>query len=245
MPKVQSLFHTHPLYKEARARLAQRLEDIKRDFPTRLDWTQDRTPIEQETQPAAIPRPPLTGEPPQQTTSPSLITACLTLPDTASLPDELAAIYDRLDESGLFLGVVAGSQTLHELRTSLLEAELALTGGASPRVSPFPEPDALGRLLVQSGFALPVVDIERIVLAYPDLPALMRDLRQNGAANTLSERSRRFAPRHLFEKAQDLYAARFPAPDGGIAVTAELVFLHGWKEHNPLRGQSCPRETSS
>jgi len=40
---------------------------------------------------------------------------------------------------GLMIGAMLGGQTLHELRATLAEAEIALTGGLSPRVLPMGE----------------------------------------------------------------------------------------------------------
>ncbi len=250
----------HPLFPEAQARLDERLEDVRKTFSNILDWefasTLSSLPpggggsknlgLQSKSivftgggvSPSALsctaplPNPPRKGEgtPSPQPSHCDLITACLTLQTADDLRQELAAIYASLEQGGLFHGVLAGGQTLYELRTCLMEAEVALSGGASPRVHPLPDPETTGNYLVAAGFALPVVDQERVTLTYPDLFALMQDLRRYGFSNTLQARLRRFAPRDLFTRAQDIYAARFPAPDGGIAVTVDLIFLHGWKE---------------
>lgn len=161
----------------------------------------------------------------------SLILSCLEHQNSNDLFEEFRSILGKLDHGGLFLGVLAGGRTLNELRTCLMEAEIALTGGAHPRVAPMLEPEDLARLMQDLGFSLPVVDVERLTLCYPDLYALMHDLRHNGWANALHARSHSFAPRSLFCRANEIYAARFPSPKGGgLAVTVDLVFLHGWRE---------------
>ena len=50
----------------------------------------------------------------------------------------------------------------------LTEAELECEGGAGPRVSPFAEVRDAGSLLQRAGFALPVVDVDRITVSYAD-----------------------------------------------------------------------------
>jgi hypothetical protein len=197
----------HALYEEASRRLQARLALIKRDFAQRYEW--ENTP---------------------PSTPPDLITSCLTLQFSLHLEDELRRIYDSLAQGGAFLAVLAGGQTLYELRTSLVEAEVALTGGASPRALPMLKLRTLARDLLEAGFALPVVDGERIVLAYDDLYSLMYDLRDHGCTNAFRDRSRTFTRRALFEKATVYYADHFPAEGGGITATVDLVFLHGWKE---------------
>jgi len=217
---VRLVARAHPLASEAQARLNERLEDVKRAFPDRMEWQPKGTPAQTDA-PCDLAAPPANA---------ALITTCLTMQNANDLQGELAAIHATLAQGGLFLGVLLGGQSLHELRLCLMEAEIKLTGGAAPRVHPLPDMETISRLLTAVGFALPVVDHERVTLSYPDLYALMRDLRAQGCANALNERSRRFPPRALFNATQEIYAARFPALHGGLAVTADLVFLHGWKE---------------
>ena len=58
-----------------------------------------------------------------------------------------------LEPDGLLLCTFLGGQTLHELRSSLAEAEAAITGGLSPRIAPMGEIRDLGGLLQRAGFA--------------------------------------------------------------------------------------------
>src|SRR5580700_2658944 len=105
-----------------------------------------------------------------------------------------------------------GGGTLVELRTALFEAELAEDGGVSPRVSPTAELGDAAGLLQRAGFAMPVADSETITVTYPDLPALMRDLRGMGETNALAAR-RRFLSRKTLARAGAIYTERFA--DGG------------------------------
>lgn len=148
-----------------------------------------------------------------------------------------------LRPDGLLLCVAFGGQTLSELRTALAEAEVALTGGLSPRILPMGEIRDLGALLQRAGFALPVADNLTQVVTYGGLPALLRDLRAMGETNALSERDRRFPPKRLFEEASRVYSSTFPAEAGRIRATFELVFLTGWapaeSQPKPLRPGSA------
>lgn len=148
-----------------------------------------------------------------------------------------------LAADGLFLGAAFGGETLAELRTALAEAEIAETGGLSPRVAPMAELRQVGALLQRAGLALPVADAQRTVVSYPDLFALMRDLRAMGETNALIDRHRKPARRSLFARAAALYADRFPAEDGRIRATFEFIYLAGWAPHDsqqkPLRPGSA------
>lgn len=144
-----------------------------------------------------------------------------------------------LQPDGLFLGVLFGGRSLHELRAALAEAEVALSGGLSPRVVPMGEIRDLGALLQRAGFALPVADAVSLAVTYPSVFELMRDLRAMGEANALAERLRRPARRALFGLAADLYARTHAGPDGRIPATVEMIYLTGWApaqtQPRPLR----------
>ena len=150
-----------------------------------------------------------------------------------------------LRPDGLFLGVLFGGQTLAELRACLAEAEVSVTGGLSPRVLPMAEIRDLGGLLQRAGFALPVADSAIRTVTYPDAGRLMADLRAMGEANALAERLRRPTGRRVFTQTSARYAAGFPAPEGRIRATFEMIFLTGWapadSQPKPLRPGSAAR----
>ena len=148
-----------------------------------------------------------------------------------------------LRPDGLFLGVLPGGRSLHELRASLAEAEVRITGGLSPRVLPMGEIRDLGALLQRAGFALPVADGFTQTATYPTLQALMGDLRAMGEVNALAARLKRFTARQVFSQAAEIYAEGYGGPDGRIPATFELICLTGWAPHGsqqaPLRPGSA------
>ena len=150
-----------------------------------------------------------------------------------------------LRPDGLFLGVLYGGQTLAELRACLAEAEASVTGGLSPRVLPMAEIRDLGGLLQRAGFALPVADSATRNVTYAEMGRLMADLRAMGEANALAGRLRRPTGRQVFSQAAARYASGFPAPEGRVRATFEMVFLTGWapddSQPKPLRPGSATR----
>ena len=160
-----------------------------------------------------------------------LAVSLLTLHEVNDLPGLLFQIRMALKPDGLFLGAMAGGGTLQELRQSLLQAEMELTGGASPRVNPFADMRDMGSLLQRAGFALPVTDVEAVTVRYDSMFELMRDLRAMGAGNALAERSRKPATRQLFMRAAEIYRDRFSDPDGRIRSTFNIVWMSGWAPH--------------
>lgn len=169
--------------------------------------------------------------PPFANQSVDLVVSALSLQWVNDLPGTLIQIRRALRPDGLFLACLPGGDTLFELRDSLLRAEIEVTGGASPRVIPFAGTRDLGALLQRAGFALPVADQDTLTVRYDTMFDLVRDLRDMGATNVLTDRSRRPAARELFYRAAEIYAREHADDDGRIRATFQFVSLSGWAPH--------------
>jgi SAM-dependent methyltransferase len=161
-----------------------------------------------------------------------LAVSALALHFVNDLPGTLAQIRRALKPDGLFLAVVIGGDTLTELRQSFAAAEAEVEGGLSPRVAPFADLRDLGGLLQRAGFALPVTDVDRIVVRYDHAFALMHDLRRMGATNILNERRHAPTRRATMLRMAQVYAERFADADGRIRATFDIVWLSGWAPHD-------------
>ena len=172
-----------------------------------------------------------------------LVVSSLALHWTNDLVGALIQIRQALKPDGLFIGAILGGATLTELRTALTGAELDLTGGAGPRVSPFADAYDAAGLLQRAGFALPVTDVDRVTVRYDHALALMADLRAMGETSVLVEGAGRPLTRALVARAAELYAERFAQTDGRIPATFEILTLTGWSPHEsqpqPLRPGSA------
>ncbi|MFQ6550905.1 SAM-dependent methyltransferase [Aestuariibius insulae] len=133
-----------------------------------------------------------------------------------------------LKPDGLMIATTFGGQTLHELRASLAEAEIALTGGLSPRVSPMADIREFGGLLQRAGFTLPVADRDRFDVQYRDLRHLLRDLKAMGEGNAQTARQKTIAPKDLFSLAERIYRDRFSDGAETLTATFEMITLTGW-----------------
>jgi SAM-dependent methyltransferase len=172
-----------------------------------------------------------------------LAVSALALHWTNDFIGALIQIRQALKPDGLFLGAILGGATLTELRAALTAAELELLGGAGPRVSPFADAYDAAGLLQRAGFALPVVDVDRVTVRYDHMLALMADLRAMGETSVLLEGAGRPLTRPLIARAAAIYAERFADPDGRIPATFEILTLTGWSPHEsqqqPLRPGSA------
>ena len=172
-----------------------------------------------------------------------LIVSALGLQLVNDLPGTLAQIRRALKPDGLFLAAMLGGRSLEQLRAAFASAEIAVTGGLSPRVAPFADVRDLGALLQRAGFALPVTDSDSLTVTYPDPLALMRDLKAMGASNMLTDRRKTLMRRDLLAAACHQYRQQFGLPDGRVPATFEIVTLTGWapdaSQQQPLRPGSA------
>ena len=173
----------------------------------------------------------------------NLVISALALQFVNDLPGTLIQIRRALKPDGLFLAALIGGDTLAELREAFAQAESEIEGGVSPRVAPFADLREVGALLQRAGFALPVIDSDRLTVRYNSVFDLMRDLRRMGATNSLSERRRTPLKRATLARMAEIYAQRFADADGRLRATFEIVWLSGWAPHEsqqkPLRPGSA------
>lgn len=155
----------------------------------------------------------------------------MTLHWVNDLPGTLVQLRGCLAPDGLLLLACPGGETLQELRQALTEAELACEGGASPRVSPFADVRDAGSLLQRAGFALPVVDVDRVTVSYGDAFRLMRDLGRMGESNALLQRRPGPLRRATVAQACRIYQERFGDAEGRVSATFDILFLTAWKPH--------------
>ena len=154
-----------------------------------------------------------------------LVTACLSLHWVNDLPGLFAQIRHVLRPDGLFLASMPILPTLGPLRKALEAAELAVSEGVSPRVSPLPTQQSCAQLMQRAGFALPVVDSEVLDLRYRTLWALMADLRAAGETNALALRPRANAARMLFPAAAAMLEE---GDDDSFPMPLHMAVLSGW-----------------
>ena len=247
------------LFEEVADRLAERLEDLNRKFPTAVALG-DRTGlirrclagrggvetlVSTDLSPAMAMRAGGLAIAADEEFFPfadgslDLVIAPLSLHWVNDLPGAMVQIRRALKPDGLFLGALLGGETLGSLRAALIEAESDEIGGSHPRVSPVIDVRDLGMLLQRAGFALPVIDTDILTATYSDAFALMRDLRGMAETNAVTLRRKSFTQRAILGRAAAILAAE------GERVTAHfhVLFATGWAPHasqqKPLRPGSA------
>lgn len=231
------------LFAEAAERLADRLEDIKRDFPLALEIGARRGHLSQALRPYAkigqiIPMDlgftNQGGIIADEETLPfapqsfDLIISSLALHWVNPLPEVLVQLRKTLKPGGLLLISLLGEETLKELRHSLMKAELEIYQKASPRVSPFIRMQDLGDLAIKAGFVQTIVDSERITVFYDHPLKLMRDLNRMGESNVLHERVNGYGGRPLLSRSCEIYGNDFANSDALHPASFDILTLTAW-----------------
>ena len=154
-----------------------------------------------------------------------LCVAVGTLDTVNDLPVALQLIRRSLRRDAPFIGALAGGNSLPALRSALIEADRA-SGRAVARTHPRIEPASLAALLGSAGFAMPVVDVDRVTLRYASLASLVKDLRAMGAGNCLTERQP--LGRSAARRAAEAFEAA--GSDGRTEERLEILHFLGWAE---------------
>ncbi|PCJ57533.1 MAG: SAM-dependent methyltransferase [Rhodospirillaceae bacterium] len=246
------------LFREVAERLADRLDDVLRDFPDVLDLgchaghlarhVQKRRGVQQvvacDLSPAMVARAAAQDDKSRFLVADEeglpfgerrfdLVLSCLNLHWTNDLPGALIQIRRCLKPGGLFLGAMFGGETLKELYQAFLVSESEGGGGISPRISPFTEVRDAGQLLQRAGFIEPVSDSDTLTVTYPNSRRLLTDLRGMGETNALHARRRNFTPRGTLARMTKLYEDRFRNEEGRLPATFQIVYLTGWIANTP------------
>ncbi len=138
------------------------------------------------------------------------------------LDDPLPAfreIYRALDVGGLLMFSTFGPDTLKELRASFSDGYA--------HTQRFADMHDYGDMLLECGYADPVMDVEALTMTYASLDDLFRDLRQSGAACAMQARRRGLMGRSAWNAIRTGYERH--RSEGRLPATFEVVYGHAWK----------------
>lgn len=126
-----------------------------------------------------------------------------------------------LAPNGLLLFSTFGPETLNEIRQSWSKVD------NDPHTSEFPDMHEIGDALLQAGFQDPVTDMEMITMTYANVRQLMRDIKQIGASNTKSKRSKGLMGKAKLKAFEDAYEI-FKTKEGLYPASWEIIYGHAW-----------------
>ena len=139
-----------------------------------------------------------------------------------------------LRPNGLLSFTTFGPDTLAELRRAWSAAD------GRTHVNRFIDMHDLGDALLRSGFAEPVMDVERYTLTYTDVRDLMRDLKAVGAHNANAGRPRGLTGKGALARMVEAYESF--RRDGLLPASYEVVFGHAWVPSGGRSGRRAQGE---
>lgn len=126
-----------------------------------------------------------------------------------------------LKPGGFMVASSLGPDTLSELRAAWAAAD-----ATQARVGRFFDMHDIGDAALAAGLKDPVLDTDHATLDYPDVRALLHDLKGLGATHADRERPRALTGKARFKTMLDAYETR--RRNGRIPATWEIVTLHAW-----------------
>lgn len=138
------------------------------------------------------------------------------------LGDPLPALREMqrtLEVGGLLMFSTFGPDTLKELRQCFNDGH--------PHTQRFIDLHDYGDMLVECGYADPVMDVETVTMTYDRLDDLFAELRRNGAAGAPPGGRRGLFGRAAWQAVCQAYEAQ--RQEGRLPVTFEVVYGHAWK----------------
>ena len=157
---------------------------------------------------------------PLKTSSMDMVWSNLSLQWSNNLSDTFAEIRRVLAPGGLLMFSTFGPDTLKELRQAFGKLD------GYTHTSQFADMHDIGDILINAGFATPVMDMEHITVTYADLKSLMRELKALGAHNATQGRRHGMMGKKEWNALEEIYEA-FRC-DNRLPATFEVIYGHGW-----------------
>ena len=137
-------------------------------------------------------------------------------------PDRVFAEWRRvLRVDGLLMFSCFGPDTFQQLRAALAAV------GEADAVLPFVDLHDFGDMLVDAGFATPVMDMEKLQITYSSAEKLLADVQAFGG-NPLTTRRQMLSGRHRHARLLKALESQ-RGQDGKISLTIEVIYGHAFK----------------
>ena len=137
------------------------------------------------------------------------------------LPSVFAGFRRVLKPGGLLVCSTYGPETLAELREAFGQVDAASHVGRFAPIAQF------GDALMMAGFRDPVLDRDLFTLTYPDLPALMAELKALGGTHAAADRRRTLTGTGRLKAAAAAYEP-LRRTDGKLPSSWEVIYAQAW-----------------
>ena len=137
------------------------------------------------------------------------------------LPATFVELHRVLKTDGLLMFSTFGPDTLKELRQAFNGVD------QHNHLNRFADMHDIGDMLVDAGFAEPVMDMECLTLTYDDVRGVLYDLKRIGAHNATAGRGQGLMGKNAWARLVKNYERL--RRDGKLPATYEVVYGHAWK----------------
>ena len=140
----------------------------------------------------------------------------------------LKNITQSLNSNGFLMITMPGKNCHLELKQAMINADIAIYGGAYRRFMEYYSPVDLANLLKSNNLNTPVIEIDNIQLKYTDFYSLLYDVRSLGHSNMYVDRKINFDKKKYFKKVEEIYWKKF-SNDNKIILNLEVISISAWK----------------
>ena len=142
----------------------------------------------------------------------------------------LKNINQTLNNNGFFIATIPGINCFHELKNSMMLADIEIYGGAYRRFLESFSVDTVSSLLKKNNYKIPVIEVDTLELRYKEFSSLLRDVRYLGNSNIYVDRKKLFERKTYFKKVEEIYLKNYSNNDQFI-LQLEILYITAWKEN--------------
>ncbi len=158
-----------------------------------------------------------------------------------NLDNLLKIINLSLNANGFFIASIPGINCFHEIKNSMIKADLEIYGGAYKRFFNNFSIENISILLKKHNFKIPVIEMDVIELRYKKFSKLMKDIKCLGMSNIYFDRKKSFEKKNYFEKVEEIYWQNY-SKDNEIILQMEVIYFSAWKKHKSQQKPLKPGE---
>jgi len=134
-----------------------------------------------------------------------------------------------LNDNGFFIATLPSNNTLPELKSSMIAADIEMYGGAYRRFVELYSIQKVNDLLKKNNFKNCVIERDTLKLYYNNFYDLLKDLRYMGNSNIYCDRKSTFEKKNYFKKVENIYCKKY-LNNKKLIAQIEVLYISGWKE---------------
>jgi len=146
----------------------------------------------------------------------------------------LKKINGSLTNKGFFIASVPGINCFHELKSSMMQADIEIYGGIYRRFMKLFSVEIISSLLKKNDYKIPVIEVDTLELRYRKFSSLLRDVRYLGNSNVYEDRKKNFERKNYFKKVEEIYFENYSKSNQFI-LQLEILYITAWKENSIIK----------